>query len=71
MKKKEGFDYAVRENRRNRYDKRLIMKIVKEVENGLPKKEAIRIYGLGKATLDVWMRNYGSEIYHETIKRRA
>jgi|SRR5690606_4196208 len=71
MKKTEEVDYAVRENERSRYDKRLIMKIVKEVESGLPRKEATRIYGLGKATLDVWMRNYGSEIYHEAIKRRS
>lgn len=71
MKKTKEVDYAVRENKRSRYDKRLIMKIVKEVESGLPRKEATRIYGLGKATLDVWMRNYGSEIYHEAIKRRS
>lgn len=71
MKRTEQIDYAVRENERSRYDKRLVMKIVKEVENGLPRKEATRIYGLGKATLDVLMRNYGSEIYHEAIKRRS
>lgn len=71
MKKTEQVHYAVRENERSRYDKRLVMKIVKEVENGLPRKESTRIYGLGKANLDVWMRNYGSEIYHEAIKRRS
>ncbi|MGV0940162.1 hypothetical protein [Empedobacter sp. ULE_I140] len=71
MKKTDEVDYVVRENKYSRYDKRLIMKIVKEVESGLPRKEATRIYGLGKATLDAWMRNYGSEIYHEAIKRRS
>ena len=71
MEKKEQVDYAVRENERSHYDKRLIIKIVKEVENGLPRKEAIKNYGLVKATLDVWMRNYGSDIYHESIKRRS
>lgn len=63
--------YVSRENIQSRYDKRLILKIVKEVENGLPRKEAIRIYGLGKNTLGNWMRDYGSSEYHENIKRRS
>lgn len=49
----------------------MILKIVKEVENGLPRKEANRIYGLGKASLDGWMRDYGSPEYQEKIKRRS
>ena len=52
------------------YDRRLILKIVKEVEAGLPRKEAIRIYNLGKSSLDVWMRTYGSLKYHEQTKRK-
>lgn len=63
--------YASREHKQSRYDKRLILKIVKEVENGLPRKEANRIYGLGKASLDGWMRDYGSPEYQEKIKRRS
>jgi transposase len=63
--------YASREHKQNRYDKRLILKIVKEVENGLPRKEANRIYGLGKASLDGWMREHGSPEYHQNIKRRS
>lgn len=47
MKKTKEVDYAVREKKRSRNDKRLIIKIVKEVESGLPRKEATRIYGLG------------------------
>ena len=62
--------FAVRENKQSRYDKRLIAKIVKEVENGLPRKEANRIYGLGKATLDSWMRDFGSLEYQQNLKRR-
>ncbi len=63
--------YVSREHKQSRYDKRLILKIVKEVENGLPRKEANRIYGLGKASLDGWMRDYGSPEYREKIKRRS
>lgn len=62
--------YASRDNRQSRYDKRLILKIVKEIEEGLPRKEANRIYGLGKSTLDSWLKNYGSQNYQEHIKRK-
>ena len=62
--------YAVRENKQSRYDKRLIAKVVKEVENGLPRKEANRIYGLGRATLDGWMRDFGSLEYQQNLKRK-
>ncbi|MGH2666655.1 hypothetical protein [Flavobacterium sp.] len=46
MEHKEQEVYAVREHKQSRYDKRLILKIVKEVERGLARKEANRIYGL-------------------------
>lgn len=62
--------YAPRDNRQSRYDKRLILKIVKEVEQGLPRKEATKIYGLGKSTLDGWFKIYGSQNYLEHIKRK-
>lgn len=62
--------YAPREHKQSRYDKRLILKIVKEVEAGLPRKEANRIYGLGKASLDGWMRDFGSPEYKENMKRK-
>ncbi|QOW10048.1 transposase [Kaistella flava (ex Peng et al. 2021)] len=63
--------YVSREHKTGHYDKRLISKIVKEVENGLPRKEAIRIYGLGKSSLDSWMRTYGSLEYQEKSKRKT
>ncbi len=56
MEPKEQKFYAPRENKQSRYDKRLILKIVREVEAGLPRKEANRIYELGKASLDGWMK---------------
>lgn len=63
--------YVSREHKTGHYDKRLISKIVKEVENGLPRKEAIRIYDLGKSSLDGWMRTYGSIKYQEQTKRKT
>jgi transposase-like protein len=71
MEHQEQEIYALREHKQSRFDKRLILKIVKEVENGLPRKEALRIYDLGKTSLDSWMRYFGSPDYHENIKRRS
>lgn len=62
--------YGSRANRQSWYDKRLVLKIVKEVEEGLPRKEAIRIYGLGTSTLCRWLKNYGSHNYQEHLKRK-
>lgn len=70
MEHKEQEFFAPRENKQSRYDKRLIFKIVREVEAGLPRKEANRIYGLSKASLDNWMRDYGSPEYKENIRRK-
>lgn len=68
---KKNEDYVPRDHKQSHFDKRLIHKIVKEVEQGLPRKEANRIYGFGKASLDTWMRRYGSPEYRENIKRRT
>lgn len=68
---KQDTNYLERSGKNDRYDQRLILKIVKEVQEGLPRKQAKRIYGLGKSSLDVWMRRYGSPEYHQHIKRRS
>lgn len=70
MNATQSSEFAPRANQQSRYDKRLILKIVKEVEEGLPRKEATRIYGLGKCSLDSWLRCYGSTNYQEHIKRK-
>lgn len=70
MEHEEQEVYAVREHKQSRYDKRLILKVVREIEAGLPRKEANRIYGLGKSTLHGWMQDYGSLNYQQNIKRQ-
>jgi len=62
-------EYLKRENERCRYDKRLILEVVRLVEEGLPRKEANKRYDLGKSTLDGWMLNYGSNAYQERKKK--
>jgi len=68
---KEVEQFSARSNRLSRYDKRLILKIVAEVEAGLPRKEATRIYQLGKTSLDSWLKKYGSPNYQQNIKRKS
>jgi transposase len=55
--------YSKRSTTQSHYDKRLVLKIVKEVEEGLPRQGANRQYGLGKSTLDGWMKEYCSIHY--------
>ncbi|HTG56181.1 MAG TPA: hypothetical protein VL943_07940 [Niabella sp.] len=68
---KEVEQLSARSNKHSRYDKRLILKIVAEVEAGLPRKEATRMYELGKTSLDSWLKKYGSVNYQQNIKRKS
>lgn len=71
MESNQPTNYVSRSDGQSRYDKRLILKIVREVEEGLPRKEAMRIYGFGVSTLNIWLKKYGSTNYHEHIKRKT
>lgn len=53
-----------REKKTQTFDKRLIKQIVKSVEEGMPRKQAIALHGMGSASLSEWMRLYGSSAYH-------
>jgi len=67
MEKTETF--VKRQNKNQPFDKRLIKKIVKLVEDGLPRREAIATYGMTKGTLIEWMRVYGSDGYQASKRR--
>jgi transposase len=47
-----------------RFDKEVVEEVVKAIENGLPRREAIKQYGMARSTLCDWMREYGSQAYH-------
>ncbi len=49
-----------------RFHKQLILQVVKEVEDGLSRKDACGKYGMSYCTLGEWMSRFGSEIYHAT-----
>ena len=66
--KKQGYISSKRSNPTSQFDKRLIVQIVKEVEEGLPRKEACSIYGMSYTTINEWIRRYASEDY--LAKRR-
>lgn len=52
------------------YDKVIIYKIVKLVEQGHNRQQLIDQYGMTSGTLSEWMQQYGSEAYQQS-KRRA
>lgn len=66
--KKRNYINSTRSNPTSQFDKRLILQIVKEVEEGLPRKEACSIYGMAYCTMNEWIRKYASEDYQ--AKRR-
>lgn len=64
MEQKAGVEkYLPRTSKHQPFDKRLIKEIVKAVEEGLPRKEVTRQYGMSRWTLKSWMNEYGSPEY--------
>jgi len=60
---KEEVVYLKRKTNRSRYDTRLIMAIVKEIESGVPRKSIEEKYGVSPDSLSKWLRDSGSELY--------
>src|SRR6185437_3256087 len=58
----------------SQFDKRLIARIVQEVEEGLPRKQACSIYGMAYCTINEWMRKFGSQnrrsVFSDQLKRK-
>ncbi len=69
VQKNQEFNAQTRQ-KQGRYDKRLILKIVSDVESGHPRKELQDLYGLGKNSIDRWMKDYGSIHYKDNTKRK-
>lgn len=72
--KKCNYINSTRSNPASRFDPRLIVQIVKEVENGLPRKEACSIYGMAYCTINEWMRKFGSgnlrNVFSDQLRRK-
>ena len=67
--KKEQIVYLERKTSRSRYDIRLIMKIVKEVESGVPRKAIEVKYGVGHESLRIWLQRYSSAGYNPPVRK--
>jgi transposase-like protein len=61
MSSKElSYRFSTRADKAIPFDTRLIQKIVSEVEQGLPRKEACLTYGMAYSTLTRWLTTFGS-----------
>lgn len=69
ISKKEEIVYLERKTSRSRYDFRLIMKIVKEIESGVPRKAIESHYGVHSETLGKWIRRYSSAGYRAPARK--
>lgn len=58
-----------RSNPASQFDKRVIARIVQEVEDGLPRKQACLKYGMSYTTINEWMRAYGSQDYQASRRK--
>lgn len=67
--KKEEIVYLERKTKSSRYDTRLIMKIVKEIESGVPRKAIEAQYGVHQETLGIWIRRYSSAAYRAPVRK--
>lgn len=54
---------STRDDRTSRFSKALVVQIVREVEEGLSRKEACSRYGMAYCTLGEWMSRFGSAEY--------
>tara|TARA_B100001245_G_C22632556_1_gene311507 strand:- start:17 stop:562 length:546 start_codon:yes stop_codon:yes gene_type:complete len=68
MENKESKNLWISRTGKN-FDKRFVRAIVKLVEEGVPRRELLKKYSLSLSTLDGWMKEYGSEGYHQSKRR--
>jgi transposase len=57
-------NYAFSKRKRGHIGKAMILKIVKEVERGVPRWEVVEKFKVSKSSIADWMRDYGSPRYH-------
>jgi transposase len=72
--KKRNYINSTRSNPASRFAPKLIIQIVREVEEGLPRKEACSIYGMAYCTINEWMRKLGSgdrrNVFSDQLRRK-
>jgi transposase len=56
----QEFSYSKRESKQQAFDKRLIKHIVSLIEQGIPRRDLMKEYGMSSSTLIDWVQKYGS-----------
>jgi transposase len=69
MEASKEISYAIRNSKHERYDKRVIQEVLDQVYAGVPRKELVNRYQLGKSTLGDWLQRYGSSDYQENKRK--
>ena len=67
--KKRTYIHSKRSDPSSRFDKRLILQVVQEVEAGLSRKDACVQYGVAYCTVNEWMRKLASENYRASLRK--
>ena len=57
--------------KRSRFTEEQVVKVVKAVEGGLPIKDAIRQFGVSRATISIWRKKYAGMEVSDAKKLRA
>jgi len=58
--KEKDFTYSNRTSNKQKFDKRLIAHIVDQAEQGVPRRDLVKNYGMNPGTLIEWIARYGS-----------
>ncbi|MDO7744934.1 MAG: hypothetical protein MUP99_14220 [Pedobacter sp.] len=65
----EEIAYLKRKSKRSPYDPRLVLKIVKLIESGIPRRAIEEEYGVTHNSLTKWLRAHGSSHYKSQMKK--
>jgi putative transposase len=57
--------------KRSRFTEEQVVKVVKAIEGGLPVKDAVRQFGVSRATISIWRKKYAGMEVSDAKKLRA
>jgi transposase len=69
LKKEQGSEVIGRYSSKGHYDRRFIEQVVREAEQGMPRKAICKQYGVNENTLDSWMKKFGSAAYKQSCRK--
>ena len=57
--------------KRSRFTEEQVVKVVKAIEGGLPIKDAVRQFGVSRATVSIWRKKYAGMEVSDAKKLRT